>query len=406
MGLIYSFFLFSAVLFLTAFSQALLLLKKTEIQALSQKNGFFAFFQKQFLNYHFFEQTIFQLRLTSLLLLIAAFLSLAQRPFSINLVFLSLFFALDYLVYLGAYLAPRPLFLFSMPAALFSLYVLYPITSPFLNFFNYKNKQALTSKSQLKRKLQDLLSSDYDEKLFASFATFNEKDAREVMAPRIKIFALPAATSIKTAAKALLTEGYSRVPVYGKSLDDMVGVLMYKDLLKVCIQSEKTPNLLNETIEMLLKPVIYAPENKKISMLFQDLRKKQRHLAVIVNEYGGTEGIITVEDILEELVGEIKDEYDFEEEEDFWKLPGGSWIVDAKSSIIDVEKKLGIRIPHSPEYETIGGFLFHKAGSIPQKGWSLCLDEFEIEVLISSERCLEKLRLIPLVQKKEKIAKE
>ena len=147
-----------------------------------------------------------------------------------------------------------------------------------------------------------------------------------------------------------------------------------------------------------MKPVIYAPENKKISKLFQEFKKEKIHLAIIVNEYGGTEGIVTIEDILEELVGEIEDEYDTEEERQFWKLPSGSVVVDAKMSIIDVEEKIGIKIPPSVEYETIGGYVFHRAGTIPSKGWKIHLEEFELEVLISNDRCIEKIRITPTKQ--------
>ena len=407
MAIIGSFLFFLGGVFLSSFSHTLLLSKKGELQQFGRHNKFFAFSEKHFLTIHIFEQTLFQLRLVKTVLTFSAFLFLLAQPFLSIVSIFVVFLFLTYLSYLATNFMSKKLFALTTPTALFIFYLFYPLTSPFLALYrriNYRIQKK--SKNQFKSKLQHLIMGDYDEKLFASLATFNEKDVREVMIPRIKIFALQLNTSIGKAAKAILHEGYSRIPVYGTDLDNIVGFLLYKDLLKVFIQAQESPSLLNETIEMLLKPVIYVPENKKISALFQDLRKKQSHLAIIVNEYGSTEGVITIEDILEELVGEIKDEYDIEEEEGFWKLPGGSWVVDAKVSIIDIEKKIGIRIPHSPEYETIGGFLFHKAGNIPQKGWSLCLDEFEIEVLISSERCLEKLRLIPLLEKKEKIAKE
>lgn len=407
MAIIGAFLFFLAGMCVSSFSHTLLLSKKRDLQQCSRQNKLFAFFEKHFLILNVFEQTIFQLRLIKTVLTFSAFLCLLAQPFALIVSAFFVFFILTYLSYLATNFTAKKLFALTMPTALFIFYLFYPLGLPFLALYRRINYRILKkNKNQVKSKLQHLIMGDYDEKLFASLSTFNEKDVREVMIPRIKVFALHSNTPIKKAAKSVLHEGYSRIPVYGTNLDNIVGVLMYKDLLKVFMKAQDSPSLLNETIEMLLKPVIYVPENKKISALFQDLRKKQSHLAIIVNEYGSTEGIITIEDILEELVGEIKDEYDIEEEEGFWKLPGGSWIVDANVSIIDIEKKIGIRIPHSPEYETIGGFLFHKSGNIPQKGWSLCLDEFEIEVLISSERCLEKLRLIPLLEKKEKIAKE
>ena len=118
-------------------------------------------------------------------------------------------------------------------------------------------------------------------------------------------------------------------------------------------------------------------------------------MAIIVDEYGGTEGIVTIEDILEELVGEIEDEYDIGEENPFWEIPGGGWVVDAKMTILDIEEQLGIRSPTNPEYETIGGYVYHCAGTIPGKGWRLSHDEFELEVLSSNERGIKKIKVLP-----------
>ena len=152
---------------------------------------------------------------------------------------------------------------------------------------------------------------------------------------------------------------------------------------------------LDTPIEKIAKPILYTPETKKISSLLQEFRSKQIHLAIVVDEYGGTEGIVTIEDILEELVGEIADEYDIAEEVLFTPLPDGGWIVDAKMSIIDIEEELGVKIPQGPEYDTIGGYIFHRAGAIPLKGWRIHHDEFDLEVLSSSERSIEKIRITP-----------
>jgi CBS domain containing-hemolysin-like protein len=152
---------------------------------------------------------------------------------------------------------------------------------------------------------------------------------------------------------------------------------------------------LNAPLESLAKPVLYAPENKKIALLLQEFRNKQIHMAIIVDEYGGTEGIVTIEDILEELVGEIEDESDIGANQQFWALPSGGWVVDAQMSIFDIEERLGIQIPHGLEYETIGGYVFHCAGTIPTKGWRLLHDQFELEVLSSNERSIKKIKIIP-----------
>lgn len=233
-----------------------------------------------------------------------------------------------------------------------------------------------------------------DQKLILSVVSFKERIAREVMVPRIDMFTLSADTSVKDAAASFLEEGYSRVPVWKDTVDNIIGTLYYKDLLNLYFTNDTDPSSnLEKPIETLLKPIVYTPETKKISELLQEFRNKQIHLAIVVDEYGGTEGIVTIEDILEELVGEIADEYDFDEEAPYTPLPSGGWILDAKMTILDIEEELGISIPQSPEYDTIGGYIFHKAGAIPKKGWSLHHDDFDLEVLSSSERTIEKIRI-------------
>lgn len=234
-----------------------------------------------------------------------------------------------------------------------------------------------------------------DQLLLTSIIAFKERIAKEIMVPRVDLFSLDIESTVAEAAIAFEDQGYSRIPVYRESVDQIEGVLLYKDLLKVLRKSED--EALNESIESLVKPVVYTPETKKISALLQEFRSKQGHLAIVVDEYGGTEGIVTLEDILEELVGEIADEYDLGEEEQYIALPSGAWVVDSKMSIGDIEQKLGIQIPESPEYETIGGYIFHKAGTIPSKGWRMHHDDFDIEVLSTTERSIEKVRITPLV---------
>lgn len=237
-----------------------------------------------------------------------------------------------------------------------------------------------------------------EQKLIASVASFKERIAREIMVPRIDVFCLPSDTTIKEAAQSFVKEGYSRIPVFRENVDHIIGVLLYKDVLNIYAQasmSSQDAQPLSAPIEQLVKPVLYTPETKKISHLLQEFRSKQIHLAIVVDEYGGTEGIVTIEDILEELVGEIADEYDVGEEMLFTALPGGGWAVDARMGIIDIEKELGVKVPSSPEYDTIGGYIFHRAGAIPSKGWCIHQDDFDLEVLSSDERSIEKIKVVP-----------
>jgi putative hemolysin len=234
-----------------------------------------------------------------------------------------------------------------------------------------------------------------ERQLIESVLSFKERIAREVMVPRVDVFSLSADTPILEAAKLIESEGYSRIPVYRNNVDTIVGVLMYKDILNKLMEYAQNGNdvsILQAPIETIQKEVLYTPETKKISNLLLEFRKKQVHLAIVVDEYGGTEGIVSIEDILEQIVGEIEDEYD-EEEEMFVTRDHDSWIVDARMSILDVEEQLGINLPQEGEYDTIGGYIFQRAGSIPSKGFVIHEEDFEMEILRSDERRVEKVIL-------------
>ena len=428
------FFLLFAASILTIQSTALLRVGKFRfMQSLEGKRSslfFFFYFLKKVFAKNLWENILFLISFTKhilhLIYALTAFLTFFVLPlwkdpyahfqwvsaiFSmIVIIAVALFF--DFFVRFFASVRPRLAIKASAIFASVILSMFFPLTLLFVKLKNLIFTRIETEDTSKRRPLppnEEIIAMIHDsgmgrfldrneEKIIASFITFREKVAREIMIPRIDLFALAADISIKKAAELFVEEDYSRVPVYKDNLDQIIGILMYKDILKIYARGDK--DLLDNSIESLVKPVLYTPENKKIPLLFQEFRKKQTHLAVVVNEYGGTEGIVTIEDILEELVGEeIEDEYDIDEDRQFWKLPSGSWIIDAKMSIVDIENKLHIRIPHSPEYETIGGYVFHVAGTIPSKGWSLHHDDFVIEVLISNERCIEKIRITPVKKK-------
>jgi putative hemolysin len=317
----------------------------------------------------------------------------------------------DYLPRIFGTRLPETAIRFCAPFSSIFMFLAFPITYIFLRisqslsrtvYFDYLQEP----QAQAKQEIIDIVQqaplgpelSSHDRKLIESVLSFRELIAREVMVPRVDMFSLSAETSIKEAVKQLENEGYSRIPVYRNTVDNVIGVLMYKDLLSKFQEYEtqgNNPAILNAPIETLLKGVLYTPETKKLSNLLQEFRKKQVHLAIVVDEYGGTEGIVTIEDILEEIVGDISDEYD-EEETLYIPQSDGSWIVDPRLSILDAEEQLGLTIPEEGEYDTIGGFIFHCAGSIPSRGFVIHRDAFEIEILRSNDRFVEQVRIRPL----------
>lgn len=288
------------------------------------------------------------------------------------------------------------------------LLLVYPITYPLLKAARQFSRSlyfdlAQASHTQAKHEILEILHDvdfgptlDPNEKrLIKSLLDFRNRIAREIMVPRVDLFSLPNSTPIKDAAEKIREQGYSRVPVYEDNVDTMVGVVMYKDILTTYmdyIDNDHNPKILEEPISVIQKPVIYTPETKKISQLLQDFRKEQSHIAIVVDEYGGTEGIVTIEDILEEIVGEISDEYD-NDEALFIPQPDGSWVIDARMNILDVEEELGIAIPEEADYDTVGGFIAHTSGTIPSPGFIIHHDDFEMEILSSNERTVEKVRI-------------
>lgn len=345
------------------------------------------------------------------------FIELVSTHFSILEIFFTLILFLFFSLLFGDYLPrifgtqyPEKAFKLCTPTS--SLYYLlaFPFTYLFLKVTRSLSKTLYFDPihqphSQVKQAIIEIiqeakLSEELDKnekKLLSSLLSFCEHLTKEVMVPRIDVFHLEANTTIREAGKLLEEEGYSRVPVYEESVDNIVGILMYKDILGKYREYEQMGNdasILEAPISSIQNPPLYTPETKKISDLLQDFRKKQTHMAIVVDEYGGTEGVITIEDILEDIVGEITDEYDVEEEL-FISLPDGSWIVDPRMSLLDTREQLGIEIPQEGDFDTIGGYIFHCAGEIPQKGFKIQSDEFDVEVLKSNDRTLQKIRIYP-----------
>lgn len=306
---------------------------------------------------------------------------------------------------------PETMLRLCTPFSSLFMFASFPITFVFLKVSQSFSKAIYFDhlhepEEQAKQEIIDIIEeaeltpgiNKHDRKLIESVLSFRERIAREVMVPRVNVFGLPGTTSIKEAATLLAPEGYSRTPIYRSTIDEITGVLMYKDILTKFREYEERGNdskILEAPIETIQKNVLYTPETKKISNLLQEFRKRQVHFAIVVDEYGGTEGIVTIEDILEEIVGEIADEYD-EAESLLTKQSDGSWLIDAQMNILDVEETLGITIPQEGEYDTIGGYIFHCAGAIPSKGFVIHQDEFELEVIDSNERMVEKVRIKPI----------
>lgn len=220
---------------------------------------------------------------------------------------------------------------------------------------------------------------------------FSETVAREVMTPRVDIVALPGDATVGEAISVFIDSGFSRLPIYERDLDRILGVILSKDLLPLA----GLPEELEKPISNFLHEVHIVPETKRIGEALKDLQTNRLHLAVVVDEYGGTAGILTLEDILEELVGEIHDEHDHDEEELVMHTQTGAMLLDARLPIEEVPPALNWPIPESDQYETIGGYIISELGRIPEQGEEIRICNLSMVVEEADSRHLVRLRVMP-----------
>lgn len=213
-----------------------------------------------------------------------------------------------------------------------------------------------------------------EQELIHSVFDFTEMVVREVMVPRPKIHAIAIGTPPEEVVRTVVQSGYSRYPIYTQSLDDTHGILYNKDLLERLAGNE--PVVLKE----MLHPVHFVPENKKVSQLLKEMQRRRLGMSMVVNEYGNVEGLVTIEDLIEEIVGEIEDEYDTEENP-VQRLADGSLLIDAAQNVRELRSDYGLAIEESPEYETLAGFLLNRLQRIPKGGEVISEGELRFTVV-------------------------
>lgn len=216
-----------------------------------------------------------------------------------------------------------------------------------------------------------------EQELIHGLVSFREVMAREVMTPRVDISAVSVDASLQDVMKLITDSGHSRLPLYDDNLDNIKGIIYAKDLLKFLRSNQKNDKF---SLVSLARTAMFVPETKLISELMQEFQHKKLHMGIVVDEYGGTSGLISLEDILEEIVGEIVDEYD-KEENSIEKLSDRSFIVLGKVDIDEVNELLNANLSsENDDYETVGGFIFNQAGTIPQENYNFVFDRFRFTV--------------------------
>ena len=230
---------------------------------------------------------------------------------------------------------------------------------------------------------------DSEREMIRSVFEFGETLAREIMTPRVNILGLEDTLTVGEAIDEVKDSIHSRFPVFHESLDDVRGIVHIRDLLRLSAPAHR-----DQPIDESMLKVSYVPESMPIDDLLKKLRTEQHQSCIVVDEYGGTAGLVTMEDIIEELVGEIEDEYDTAES-NFVKLTDGSWVVDAKTPVVDINQRLNLTLLEREDYDSLGGYLFHRLGRIPAKGERVEGPDHEIVVRSATDRQIGKLRIIP-----------
>ncbi len=231
-----------------------------------------------------------------------------------------------------------------------------------------------------------------DSDLVRSAVEFGDKLVREVMTPRPEVFAVPESTTLEHFLELLRQHNYSRVPVYSGSLDNITGLAFSHDLLQVSDEEART-----RTVSTILRPAVFVPETKRGYELLREMQREQQHMRIVIDEYGGVSGLVTIEDLLEQIVGNIRDEHDDEVEPQ--REPGGSWLLPGNFPADQLGDLIGeqVDLDESWEATTLGGLVSEIAGRIPKAGEVVQLEPLglRVEIVASTGRRIERLRLFP-----------
>ena len=259
-----------------------------------------------------------------------------------------------------------------------------------------KLKEIFSSKdpSHLEKEIQSIIDAGEENglidpqsgEMIQSILEFRDTIVREVMIPRTEMVAIQSDTPIDEINTLITRYGHTRMPVYSGNIDNIVGILNVKDLLKLWSK----PVSESDIIAILRKPY-YIPETKNTHLLLHELKQRKYHMAVVIDEYGGTSGLVTLEDLIEEIVGEIHDEHDAGKG-GIVELADGYILVDGRTEIERIEDYFGVSFPEG-EYETLGGLILHEIRKIPVTGEKIQIDNFEMMIESADERSIKKVKM-------------
>ncbi|MDT8389081.1 MAG: hemolysin family protein [Lentisphaeria bacterium] len=247
---------------------------------------------------------------------------------------------------------------------------------------------SLVEKDEAGEALHITALEEDERRMIRGIFDLDELLVREIMTPRVDLDAVADDVSLLVVKKVIVESGHSRIPVYHGSVDHIVGVIHAKDLLAV------EGALEDHSLTDVMHSAIFIPESKNVGDLLEEFQRTITHFGVVVDEYGGTAGVITLEDILEEIVGDIRDEYDHDDQEEGAVIPDHQGdVFDARTTIDDINEALGLELPEDEDFDTLGGYLSFILGHIPLIGEKVRTQDLDVEILDADERRIKKVRL-------------
>ncbi|MFA7347410.1 MAG: hemolysin family protein [Desulfurivibrionaceae bacterium] len=261
-----------------------------------------------------------------------------------------------------------------------------------LNFFGINRSPDTTE--DIEQEIQELLDDGEEQglisreegEMISSILEFRDTLVREIMTPRSDMVSAEAKVSAAELIQLITDEGYTRIPIYQDSPDNIIGILHAKDLLPFCLKAATMP-----AASELVKPAFFVLDTRKIVNLLKDFQSQKGHLAIVTDEFGSVRGLVTLEDVLEEIVGEIRDEYDKAEKR--WKVVNKHMLLtDAKVNLEEVEDFFGITLPEGP-YESVGGLIIHQLDRVPPVGATMLINDLVFEVVSADRRRIHTVKI-------------
>jgi magnesium and cobalt transporter len=223
----------------------------------------------------------------------------------------------------------------------------------------------------------------------------SEMKVRDIMVPRSQMDVVDRNSSPQDYLPMVIESGHSRFPMVDADKDKVIGILLAKDLLRYLFLDKKKRAQFN--VHDMLRPAVFVPESKRLNVLLREFRTSRNHMAIVVNEYGGVAGLVTIEDVLEQIVGEISDEYDIDDDVMIMPRDGGEYVVKALVTLADLNSRLKTNLAHE-EIETIGGLVMNRLGHVPRRGEKVEIDNLRFEVLRADSRRVYLLKVTPVEQ--------